>query len=115
MAIKFIKVYDYALHGSEPQANNTLRTIDIEGKRICLAHINLKFYATDDKCPHAGARLGAGFCDEAGMIVCPVHRYKYNPITGKGANQQGDFIATYPVQEKQDGVYVGIEKKWWQF
>jgi len=115
MATKYIKVYNYAVHGSNPQEDNSVRTIDIEGKRICLARIQNKYYAIDDRCPHAGARLGAGFCDENGMVVCPVHRYKYNPQTGKGANNQGDFVATYPVQEKPDGLYIGIEKKWWQF
>jgi 3-phenylpropionate/trans-cinnamate dioxygenase ferredoxin subunit len=114
MPKKFVKVYDFATHGIDPQVVNSVRTIDIEGKRICLVRLSDSYYAIDDACPHAGARLGLGKCDEHGMVVCPVHRYKYDPISGKGLPQQGDFVNTYATETRNDGVYVAIEKKWWQ-
>lgn len=114
MPIRYIKVYDFKQHGNEPQAVNTPRTIDIDGKRICLVRLNEGYFAIDDRCPHAGAHLGSGRCDEEGHVICPVHRYKYNVKTGRGLPQQGDFVNTYPVKETAEGVFVGIEKKWWQ-
>jgi 3-phenylpropionate/trans-cinnamate dioxygenase ferredoxin subunit len=114
MATKFYKIYDFKLDGTNPQAINTARTIAIEGRRICLVRFQDGYFATDDKCPHAGASLGQGKCDEDEMLICPIHRYKYNPRTGKGSPKQGDYVQTYPVQQKNDGIYVGFEVKWWK-
>lgn len=114
MAIRFYKVYDFEIHGKEPQTMHSVRTIEIENKMICLAHLPEGFFAIDDRCPHAGARLGLGKCTEEGMVVCPVHRYQYDAKTGKGASKQGDYVNTYPIEKREDGIYIGIEKKWWQ-
>lgn len=114
--IRWYKIYDFAKHGNEPQLPNTLRSVDVEGRRICLAYTDNKYFATDDRCPHAGARLGAGgWCDN-GHVVCAIHRHKYNLVTGKGL--QGDYLKTYLTELRSDGVYVGFEhnsKWWWPF
>jgi 3-phenylpropionate/trans-cinnamate dioxygenase ferredoxin subunit len=107
------KVYDFHRHGHEPQPVNSVRTLDVEGKRISLAFDGSNYYALADRCPHAGARFGAGgWCDN-GFLVCPVHRYKYNLVNGKGV--QGDYIETYKAEVRKDGVYIGLPspKKWW--
>lgn len=114
MPLRFYKVYDFEAHGNEPQAINSVRTISFDGKRYCMARLDEGYFAIDDRCPHAGAHLGMGKCTE-GKVVCPVHRYQYDVKTGKGNPSQGDFVNTYPVEVRADGVYLGIEKKWWQF
>lgn len=114
MPVKFIKVYDFKRDGEHPQEINTPRTIEIEGLRICLVRLKEGYYAIDDKCPHAGARLGQGRCDENDHVICPVHRYKYNVKTGKGLPNQGDYVNTYPTKITEEGVFIGLEKKWWQ-
>ena len=47
MALHFYKIYDFKLHGTEPQVINSVRTIDIEGKRICLTRLHDGFFAMD--------------------------------------------------------------------
>lgn len=111
--VKFYKVYDFEKHGAEPQQLNTTRTIVIDTKKICMARTASGYFAVDDKCPHAGANLGRGGWCEDEHIVCPIHRYKYDAKTGRGL--QGDYVNTYPVETRSDGVYIGLEKKWWQF
>lgn len=115
MPLQFIKVYDFAKHGAEPQKLNSTRTIDIQGKRICMARTETGYYAVNDKCPHAGAHLGRGGWCEDDKVVCPVHRYKYDLKTGRGL--QGDYVQPYPVEVRKDGVYIGLETKrwWWPF
>ncbi len=115
MALRFYKVYDFSQHGKEPQTLHSVRTISLDNKMICLVRLEDGYYAIDDRCPHAGARLGMGKCTEEGMVECPVHRYQYNAKTGKGLPKQGDYVNTYPVETREDGVYIGLEKKWWQF
>jgi nitrite reductase/ring-hydroxylating ferredoxin subunit len=111
MRVNWYKIYDFNTHGSDPQQLNTVRTIEIENKRFCLARLSDGYFAIDDRCPHAGARLGMGKCDDDGNVVCPVHRYRYDVKTGRG--KQGDFVNSYPVETRDDGVYIGLAKKWW--
>ncbi|MBU3662540.1 MAG: Rieske 2Fe-2S domain-containing protein [Bacteroidetes bacterium] len=115
MALRFYKIYDFQTDGEDVQAILSNRTVEVEGKRICLVRLPEGYFAIDDKCPHAGARLGSGKCTPEGMVICPVHRYQYNVKTGKGLPQQGDYVNHYPVETRKDGVYIGFEKKWWQF
>lgn len=115
MPVRFYKVYDFAIHGNEPQEHNSVRTIGLDGKLICLAFFESHYYALDDRCPHAGGRLGLGKCNVEGKVVCPIHRYQFDLKTGRGLPQQGDYVNTYPVEIKSDGVYIGLNKKWWQF
>lgn len=110
--LRFYKVYDFAKHGIEPQQLNTTRTIEIDGQKICMARTKTGYYAVQDKCPHAGANLGRGGWCENEMVVCPIHRYKYNLQTGRGL--QGDYVNTFKIETREDGVYIGLEKKWWQ-
>jgi 3-phenylpropionate/trans-cinnamate dioxygenase ferredoxin subunit len=109
---RWYKVYDFAKHGSEPQRINTARSIDIDGKHLCLTRTEEGYFALEDRCPHAGARFGmGGYCEDM-QLVCPVHRYRYNVKTGQG--KQGDYVQSYATETREDGVYVAIEKKWWQ-
>jgi 3-phenylpropionate/trans-cinnamate dioxygenase ferredoxin subunit len=110
--LRWYKVYDFEKHGVEPQRTNSARSIDIEGKRLCLTRTADGYFALDDRCPHAGARFGMGGYCEDNMLVCPVHRYRFNVKTGQGV--QGDYVNTYPTEIREDGVYVALEKKWWQ-
>jgi 3-phenylpropionate/trans-cinnamate dioxygenase ferredoxin subunit len=64
-------------------------------------------------CPHAGGILSGGWCKN-GHIVCPIHRYEYSLQTGRGAIGQGDYIDIYPVEERVDGVYIGLKESFWK-
>ncbi len=114
MPLKFYKVYDFIKDGAEPQALNTIRTLNIEGTYITFIHISEGYFTMADKCPHAGGRLGHGKCTPDGYVMCPVHRYQYDIKTGKGLPQQGDYVDTYPTETRSDGVYVGLKIKWWK-
>jgi len=91
---------------------NEVRSIQLTNKRICFARLSDGFYALDDKCPHAQGSLGEGKCDNEENVICPSHRYKYDIKTGKG--KQGDYVNAYPVELREDGLYIGLMKKWWQ-
>jgi nitrite reductase/ring-hydroxylating ferredoxin subunit len=110
--LRWYKVYDFEKHGVEPQRINTARTVDIEGTRLCMTRTEEGYFALEDRCPHAGARFGMGGYCEDNLLVCPVHRYKFNVKTGRGL--QGDFVNTFNTETREDGVYVALEKKWWQ-
>jgi len=81
--------------------------INAGGKQLCLVNVDDKLYALAATCPHARADLSKGWCDN-GKIVCPFHRYQYDLNTGRGAPGQNDYINTYAVEQREDGVYVEV-------
>ena len=78
---------------------------------VCLVGLGDEVFALAAKCPHAGADISKGWCAD-GKLVCPYHRYSYDLHNGRGNAGQGDYIKTYAVERRDDGVYVGI-KGWW--
>lgn len=88
-----------------------IRKVKVAYRQICLVGFEGEIYAVSAKCPHAGGELAGGWCKN-GQIICPLHRYEYDLKTGKGAKGQGDYIDTFPVEVRADGVYVQIKKRW---
>ena len=87
--------------------------IKLEGKKICLVKHENNLYAVQNTCPHAGGILSGGWCKN-GHIICPIHRYEYSLQTGRGAAGQGDYMDIYPVEERTDGVYIGLKESFWK-
>lgn len=94
-----------------PVKEASVQKVKAGGRDICLVGFEGKRYAVSAKCPHAGGDLAGGWCQN-GSIVCPLHRYQYSLETGRGATGQGDYIDTFPVEVREDGVYVLVKKKW---
>ncbi|SCW50219.1 Rieske 2Fe-2S domain-containing protein [Mucilaginibacter sp. NFR10] len=92
-------------------SNPFIKKAKAGSKNICLVNFESKLYAVSAKCPHARADLSEGLCVRK-LIVCPYHRHTYNLETGKGGEGQNDFIETYPVEVRDDGVYVGVNTLW---
>ena len=65
--------------------------------------------ALDNRCPHQAGPLGEGSI-ENGLLRCPWHGWDYDPLTGKAPGYD-DGVETFPVEVRDDGVYVGIEKE----
>jgi 3-phenylpropionate/trans-cinnamate dioxygenase ferredoxin subunit len=110
----WFKIYD----SLEALENNVLTNktdmFILKGERICIAKGKDAFYAVQEKCPHNGASLRQGFCTPEGEIVCPIHRYKFNLKSGR-ATAGGSFaLKTYPLEIRENGVFVGIKARWWE-
>jgi nitrite reductase/ring-hydroxylating ferredoxin subunit len=88
-------------------------TIHVGKKKICLAHTTEGFFAVNDKCPHNGASLGNGYCTAEGSVVCPVHRYHFDLKTGRAKSGLGDYVQPYPIEVRDDGIFIGFEETVW--
>lgn len=89
------------------QQADFVRGIDAGGKKFCVIKTGESIYVTQFYCPHAGAALAFGSYKN-GRLVCPYHRYEYDLKTGRGAPGQGDYIDTYQVDIREDGVYAEL-------
>lgn len=91
-------------------AANHIAVADLDGKKICIAKSGDQVFAFAYKCPHAGGLLAEGYIDALGNIVCPVHRYKYDMKNGRNTSGEGYYLRHWPVEIREDGVYVGVEQ-----
>ena len=87
-----------------------LAQLEIAGKIICLAKKENTLSACSAKCPHAGGTLADGYIDSLGNIVCPLHRYKFCLKNGRNVSGEGYFLKTFPVEIREDGIFVGFEQ-----
>lgn len=87
---------------------NKLALLEVAGKTITIGrHKNLVF-ACAQKCPHAGGILADGYIDVVGNLVCPIHRYKFNPQNGRNISGEGYYLKTFAVELRENGVFVNI-------
>lgn len=91
-------------------AKNNIAVTEANGKKICIAKFKEAFFAFAYKCPHAGGILADGFIDALGNVVCPLHRYKYAIKNGSNVSGEGYYLKHWPVELKEDGVFVGFEE-----
>ncbi|NML36342.1 Rieske 2Fe-2S domain-containing protein [Chitinophaga sp. G-6-1-13] len=96
--------------GYLPLADNAIRAQEVNGKMISVALHQGQLYAFAHKCPHAGGIMSDGFIDAAGNVACPIHRYKFSMKNGHNCSGEGYFLKTYPIEQREDGPYVGMEK-----
>lgn len=94
-------------------ADNNIGVVQLQGKKICIGKIKEVISAFAYKCPHAGGLLADGHIDALGNIICPLHRYKYNIQNGSNVSGEGYYLKHWPVELKDDGVYVGVEERNW--
>ncbi len=74
---------------------------------VCMTRFQGRYGALDNRCPHQGGPLGEGSI-EKGLLRCPWHGWDYDPLTGRSPGGYEDGVATYPVEEREDGIYVAI-------
>lgn len=96
-----------------PFAENNIGIVEVKDKKICIAKFDDHLFAFAHKCPHASGFLIDGYIDVFGNVVCPVHRYKYDIRTGRNVSGEGYYLKNWPVDIREDGVFIGMEKQFW--
>jgi nitrite reductase/ring-hydroxylating ferredoxin subunit len=94
-----------------PFGSNGLCEIMVNNKTVCLGLHNGTVQACAHKCPHAGGAMADGFIDALGNIVCPLHRYKFSLQNGRNTSGEGYYLKTYPVEVRENGIFIGLEEK----
>ena len=81
---------------------------------IALTRSNGQYGALENACPHQGGPLGEGSIEDGVedkcWLRCPWHGWDFDPLTGQSPGGHGDGLITYPVEEREDGIYVGIDE-----
>ena len=84
-------------------------SVTCENRTLCMTRYKGQYGALDNKCPHQGGPLGEGAI-ENGLLRCPWHGWDYDPISGKAPGFD-DGVQTFPLEERDDGIYVGFPQE----
>ena len=60
----------------------TMKHVEVNDGEIAIANVDGKFYAIDDRCGHASARLSSGGL-RGNIVTCPMHGAQFDVTTGK--------------------------------
>ncbi len=80
-------------------------SVDVSGRRVLVTRLpDGEVVAFATACPHQGQPLTFGDVED-GCIVCPHHRYAYDPHTGENVHPGDDQDIQLPVHpaEERDG------------
>lgn len=82
-----------------------VRVCPVGLKTVAVTKLHGRYGAIDNRCPHQGGPLGQGTV-ENDKIRCPWHGFDFDPFTGQAAGGPDFDVPTYPVQARDDGIYV---------
>ncbi len=83
------------------------KAFKVDGKQIAIFNQD-GYYAIDDLCVHQDGSIAPGKL-EGDIVECPLHFWHYNIKTGKLTDYLKDVkLETYPVQAREDGIYIDI-------
>lgn len=105
-----IKVYSSREEAENRIEINSGEKIKAGRKTLCIARNKNGFFALDDKCPHQGASLAQGFCNNNDELICPWHHHGFDVKTGKG---KGEYVEVYPLEITNEGVFVTLPRSLW--
>ena len=84
----------------------SLGEYSVHGVAVCLAHVDGRFAAVDQICPHRGGPMSEGWVEE-GKVVCPWHAWAFDLKTG-ACPEERSSIRTYPVTLQGEDVLIDL-------
>lgn len=79
--------------------------------RIALVLHSQQLYAVQDFCTHNKESLSKGTVNYLGEIICPWHNYQFQLKSGRECNQRSADLHVYPVEVRDDGVFIDIPEE----
>ncbi|MSP51280.1 MAG: Rieske (2Fe-2S) protein [Alphaproteobacteria bacterium] len=71
------------------------------GFEIAVFRHGEEYFAVANRCPHQGASLAEGHCDGED-VVCPMHRFKYDPRSGRCRFPKHLRLRVFPITKTGD-------------
>jgi len=85
-----------------------LLSFDYDGKKIMLAKMQGKIFATDRTCTHEEADLSTGILTEQG-VTCPLHLSVFNLENGNPENLPAENpLEAFNIKTSENEIYVEV-------
>ncbi len=96
--------------GKLPDGRVALVSVGTES--FAVSNFQGQYGALTNACPHQAGPLGEGSIEKGAegkcWLRCPWHGWDFDPITGESPGGHGDHIDTFPIEEREDGIYLGL-------
>ncbi|MDJ0927679.1 MAG: thiamine pyrophosphate-binding protein [Gammaproteobacteria bacterium] len=104
----------YKVAETDDLQNGEVRPVQAGTKTVALTRLDGDYGALDNACPHQGGPLAEGSIErgveDQCWLRCPWHGWDFHPLTGKSPGSHDDGVDTYPVEVRDDGIYVAIRE-----
>jgi 3-phenylpropionate/trans-cinnamate dioxygenase ferredoxin component len=88
---------------------NTLLSVEVDGRNVCLANADGRIYAFRDNCSHKDFPMSAGSIHGGATIECAWHGARFDMATGKAIRLPAiKPIQTYEVTLDGDDILVAV-------
>jgi len=77
-------------------------------KKIAIVRHGNELFAFEPLCPHQHEPLHRGTVNPSGEIICPLHAYRFNLVTGRECRERSRDLVTFPVKQETE-IYLGLE------
>ena len=104
--MKWVKIFDSKEAADTHFRNKTTVKIVIGTKEICLALHDGKYFAVSNSCPHQHESLSKGQITPYGEIVCPLHFYRFDLITGRECQSRTEDVEVFGVRTNEQGLFI---------
>jgi nitrite reductase/ring-hydroxylating ferredoxin subunit len=81
------------------------KRVCLNGREIVVFHVDQRFYAFKNICPHQGVEL-TGATIENGFLRCPGHGYRFDLKTGQCDRDPYLQASTYDLKIEGDQVFI---------
>jgi nitrite reductase (NADH) small subunit/3-phenylpropionate/trans-cinnamate dioxygenase ferredoxin subunit len=81
--------------------------VEINQKDVAVFHSGGRYYAIDDRCPHAGASLSCGQVQD-GVVTCAWHYWRFRLADGAWADNPRIRTGSYPVHVVGDEIRLEV-------
>ena len=85
------------------------KPFSVDGNHLAVFRYEDGYYACDNRCPHMGYPLSEGSVRD-GVLICHWHHWEFDLKTGGCFLTNGDDVASFPVDERDGVLFVGIPK-----
>ncbi|UCG72721.1 MAG: CDGSH iron-sulfur domain-containing protein [Chromatiales bacterium] len=104
----------YRVADTGDMRDGEVRSVQAGTLTIALTRFDGQYGALDNACPHQGGPLAEGSIEPGEenqcWLRCPWHGWDFDPLTGKSPGSHDDGVPVYPVEERDDGVYVAVKE-----
>lgn len=94
----WLKVFDDIREIKSQFAEKDPILLKIGDRKISLVFYGDDAFAFENKCPHSGAPLHKGHCNDNMEIVCPLHFYQFDLRSGREGMGRNYELNTFPVK-----------------
>lgn len=89
----------------EQLPNGECAVLTVGDRDVAVFHADGKYFAIDDRCPHAGASLSSGYVVD-GIVTCPWHGWQFRLSDGTWADNPRVKTGCYAVSVENDTIFV---------